>query len=540
MRVDQTPPAEPAAAAAPAPPARPVTAYAPAITPGVPYAPALQTPGKPSPAPPRRPGAPKSVVTVIHRVSGWKLLALMASRGGHGVLLDELPAPGDVHTNIVAGVVSEDGRTVVARLPHAEVEVESKAFSSFPPGLFAPALPQAGEALGFTLIRSDGKAVGAEFVGLDAATGLSLLEAKEPLLVTTPSVWTTAPKSRPPVPAVGELVRLYAPAPTAAPAAPAAPLAPPDTVGDTGVIYLSIGETEGHVTQVKRAPSGQQVAATVRANRITPASTGAVATTARGDIVGIVGDTGDTESQIVPVESMRLARQRVLARRASVPQPWLGVSGDAITKFAVEQFVAMGGQREFAMPLLKHQQGVLLTSVEPGAPGSLAGLKPGDIIARAGGREFRGVGEFSQLLREAGAGARLELEVLRAFELEPLKLSVELSGIYDRQRLLTRQQGLLSPLGRLGLETIGLTQKSAANFGAGAGQLVVNVREGSPAAEAGLRPGDVIESVNGQPLTPQTWRYVTGFQPSEFTVGLVRGRERLTLKVAQRPGGNQQ
>ena len=88
------------------------------------------------PTPPARPAAarrapvptvvpPREVVTVVHRLSGWKLLAWLATSGPSAVVLDELPSLSDSHTNIVAGYVYGDGRSVVARLPQSEVELET-------------------------------------------------------------------------------------------------------------------------------------------------------------------------------------------------------------------------------------------------------------------------------------------------------------------------------------------------------------------------------------------------------------------------------
>lgn len=527
----------------PTPPARVVTSPAPALY--ALYAPptpqqAQSRPTTPAPvAAPRKPTAPKNVVTVVHRLNGWKLLSWLAVKAGEGVFVDELPSPDDVHTNIVAGVVSDDGRTVMARLPRAEVEVESNYFTDKTPGLYVQPPGQGAPLPSFTLIRSDGKAIEAKFVGLDATTGLSLLEAKESLWVSAPAApWPpVATPALAATPAVGQRVRLYAPAQAAAPpvAAPITPfpaVAPTGDAGDTGVVYFSIGETQGQLTQVKRTSSGQPVVATVRSKNITPEMGGAAVMNYRGQLLGILGDTGNTESEIVPVEAMRLAKERLLARRASVPRPWLGVRGDALNKLMFEQFWSKDATHDYAQTLLKNHQGVLLTSVEPGAPASRAGLKPGDIISRVDGQYVRGVEEFTRLLREAGAGAKLNLEVLRAMELEPLRFSVELSSTFDKQRSTARQKVFLNPLARYGVELVGLTHKSAASLGVAEGQLVVAVRDESPAADAGLRSGDVIVSVNGEPLAGPRWRSLTAPVLAEVSVEVVRKGQRLTLKVA--------
>lgn len=549
----------PAAPPALASPVAPAGTYAPAAAPAL-----FQSPGRashtvPGRAAQRTPPAPRNVVTVVHRLSGWKLLSWIAARAGEGVFVDELPSADDVHTNIVAGVVSEDGRTVAARLPRAEVEVEWNAVAP-PQGFYGQTiqpgahpsgftLPPGAQPSGFTLIRGDGKVVEAKFVGLDAATGLSFLEAKEPLWAVLPAPAAPAPGARTAVPAVGQLVHLYAPTPAAAPRPPAAtpaprvahpapfaPVAPVSPVGDTGtteVIYLSLAETQAKLTDIRREPSGRPVVATVRAQGITPAKEGAAVVSSSGELFGILGTAGETDSEVVTAESMRRARERVLAGRRSVPRPLLGVRGEAMTKSLADQLMSKGGPFESAVRLLQNEYGVLLKEVVPGAPAERAGLKPGDIISRVGGRKVKGVEEFTRLLREAGAGARVELEVLRAVELAPLKLSVELSGTYGVavSNLLTYQGFSLNPLQPFGLRTVGLTEKQSATLGARGGQLVVNVQEGSPAAAAGLLTGDVIESVNGQPFTRLRYMSLLHVEQPQLDLEVVRKGEKLNCKL---------
>jgi S1-C subfamily serine protease len=448
-------------------------------------------------------------------------------------MVDELPSPEEMHTNIVAGFVSDDGRTVMARLPRAEAEVEAFALPTMPPGIFASTTPREFDRGGFTLIRGDGLSVEAKFVGLDASTGLSLLEAAEPLVAP-------APKALVGVPSIGQRVRLYAPAPaTPPPAAVAmpAPAAPPAVAagetGDTGVIYVGIGETEGQLTAVKRAPSGLPLAATVKATRITPAWAGAVVTNAAGELVGIAGDSGDTESQVVPAEVVRQAKERVLARRASVPQPWLGVRGDAVSRTTVEQFLAQGWPREFARSLLNERRGLLLTSVAPDTPAALAGLRPGDVISRVGEIDVRGVEDFSMLIREAGAGAKLNMTVLRALTNAPLKFTVELRGTKDPAQAMADAMAWARPnaLAPYGVETVGLTARVASRLGASGGLLVVHVREESPAASAGLKAWDVIETVNGAPVTWVQWPRPTPGADGDVNLGVVRDGQKMKFAL---------
>jgi len=67
-----------------------------------------------------------------------------------------------------------------------------------------------------------------------------------------------------------------------------------------------------------------------------------------------------------------------------------------------------------------------------------------------------------------------------------------------------------------------------------AGVLVTNVREGSPAAVAGLRKNDVIQQFDGKEVKTfeDLKRLLAVKKPGQVVVlGVVRGEERLTLKV---------
>jgi serine protease Do len=393
-------------------PAVPATAAAPAHT-----RPPQLAPAAPVPPPPPR------VVTVVHRLSGWRLLSALAASAPPALELDDLPSATDVHTNVVAGFLSDDNRTVVVRLPRAEAAFGATILPSSSGGFF----PQ-GVATGrseFTLVLGDGQQVPANFVGLDSATGLSLLEAARPV-----SVGASGDEGHTEDPTVGQRVVLYAPAPVspATPVARMAPAARPGPSGDEGVVYAGIGQAEARLTGVTRTPAGLPFAVTASAANLGPAWAGAVATDLTGSLVGIVAQTGAGGTQIVPVENMRRAIERVKATRSSVPQPWLGARGDAAFNAPLEFWVNQGWEPDRAFSLIKNKRGVLLTSVAPGTPAALAGLRPGDLIAGVGGRDVTTVQDFSQALKEQPLGSAVEFTVLRAPAQAPIRVPVQLSA----------------------------------------------------------------------------------------------------------------
>ncbi|PYS78548.1 MAG: hypothetical protein DMF66_06050 [Acidobacteria bacterium] len=365
------------------------------------------------PAPKALPMPPRQVVTVVHRLSGWKLLTWLATSGPPAMQLDSLPSTGDAHTNIVAGYVYEDGRTVVVRLPQSEAELDS--LPDPPPGFFAAPAAAQNEQPEFTLVTADGKRVEAKFIGLDAATGLSMLEAVRQILPGEPEGDTGDTED----PNVGQRVHLYAPAP--------APVAQTTSRAGDGYILLNIDQREGRLTEVRRAPSGKPFRVVASAS-VPPEWTGAVAANEAGEVVGIVSQSGSGETQIVPVATIHGACDRVLKLRRSAPQPWLGVRGDAAFQAPLGTWVNLGWKPETALPHIQNRQGVFLTSVAPGTPAAQAGLRPGDVIARVGAREVRSVEDLSMTLDELGVGSTVVFTVLRAFEATPLKLPVQLQG----------------------------------------------------------------------------------------------------------------
>ena len=500
----------------------------------------------PTPAPKAAPAIapirPRQVVTVVHRLRGWKLLAWLATRDPFTFELDELPSSSDVHTNIVAGYISEDGRTIVARLPQAESDLDS--FPAPPADLFAATTPQPAPKAEaeYTIITPDGRKADAKFVGLDAATGLTLLEASSPL--GPHAVIGAAGNTEDP--AVGQRVLFYTPA-LAPPARAPVPAPTP------GYIYVNIDEKEGRLTEVRSGPSGRPFRLVARTPAASPEWTGAVAANEIGEVVGIVSQTGTGETQIMPVATVIGARERVMRLRGSAPQPWIGVRGDAAFQIPLETWIGFDWKPETAFPHIQDGLGVFLTSVAPGAPAAVAGLKPGDLISRIGARDVRTAEDLSLTLKEAGVGSSLDFTVWRALEPEPLKFTVRLAAARnpslafdEAEWRATFEAGAgasalppaarafenANPLRAFGLGGLRLTPRGASRLGARGGLLVVAVRPGSRAAACGLRAGDVIETANGVEFKLTELRRMISYRtPEPVTLGVVREGARTNILI---------
>jgi len=100
--------------------------------------------------------------------------------------------------------------------------------------------------------------------------------------------------------------------------------------------------------------------------------------------------------------------------------------------------------------------------------------------------------------------------------------------------------------GWIGVEPRDLTPELASSLGLDkvSGVLISGVLQGGPAAQAGVRPGDVVTAVGDRPVltTADLLKAVAGLKPqSTTTLMVVRSAQRLSisLKVGQRPAAGQ-
>ena len=71
-----------------------------------------------------------------------------------------------------------------------------------------------------------------------------------------------------------------------------------------------------------------------------------------------------------------------------------------------------------------HPEGVLVTSVTPGAPASSAGVQPGDILVRIGGRKILNINSLNTLLASQNIGRRFDLVYLRNGSRQSVRIKI--------------------------------------------------------------------------------------------------------------------
>ncbi|MDP9422090.1 MAG: Do family serine endopeptidase [Pseudomonadota bacterium] len=163
---------------------------------------------------------------------------------------------------------------------------------------------------------------------------------------------------------------------------------------------------------------------------------------------------------------------------------------------------------------LAKDRGELVRSVVPGEPAARAGLQQGDVILKVGGREVTPDETVSYLIANTAVGARVPLDIIRDGRRMTLPVQVgqrptdeelarQAGGPQDRDQALG-EEAPVAPGTALGLSLQSLNPQigRALNLPENVqGVVVTSVASGSDASEKGIRRGDVILSVNRQPVT---------------------------------------
>jgi serine protease Do len=158
--------------------------------------------------------------------------------------------------------------------------------------------------------------------------------------------------------------------------------------------------------------------------------------------------------------------------------------------------------------------GELVRSVVPNGPGARGGLQQGDVITKVNGQQVTPDQTVSYLIANTPVGSRVPLEILRSGRRATVYVQV---GERPTEEALAKLSGgdtatpgdsgtstTATPQRTLGLSLAPLTPDVArgVNLPASAhGVIITSVDPNANAAEQGLQRGDLIVSVNNQPVT---------------------------------------
>jgi serine protease Do len=165
---------------------------------------------------------------------------------------------------------------------------------------------------------------------------------------------------------------------------------------------------------------------------------------------------------------------------------WLGVMIQDVSLALAESFG------------LDKPSGALVADVTDNSPAEKGGLQQGDIIIEFDGREVTGSGKLPPMVGNVAAGETVPVTILRNEEQLTLDITIgELDADGGKVQVADARK---KDDQRLGLVVGSLSADKAEELGVEYGVLINEVLESSPAAIAGLQPGDVLVSLDRVPV----------------------------------------
>ena len=185
----------------------------------------------------------------------------------------------------------------------------------------------------------------------------------------------------------------------------------------------------------------------------------------------------------IPINMAKAVMKQLIAH-GKVVRGWLGV---------VIQDLDEDLARSFG---LHEAQGVLIAQVSKGSPADKGGLKEGDIILAMNGRKVENASDLRNRVALTKPGTVVTFRVLRNGR--EITLKVKIGDKSKEAPSGTAPFSRHSILQKIGISVQELTPELADQFGYSMGQgvLIAGVKPDSPAAQVGLKPGQLIEEVN--------------------------------------------
>lgn len=227
---------------------------------------------------------------------------------------------------------------------------------------------------------------------------------------------------------------------------------------------------------------------------INPGNSGGPLFNLQGEVVGIntaINAAGQGIGFAIPSNMAKTVLEQ-LREQGRVERSWLGVTIQTVTPELAESFGLTGAPR-----------GALVSSVEDDSPASRAGIRSGDIVLRFNDEEIGDAAALPWLASIAGVGRSVRLQVFRDGSKRDVSLTLgrlpEESNARVNLPARDEPEEQEPPRG-LGIQVEDVPERIAPQLGDGAGALVVQVDPRGAGADYGLRPGDVIRELDGQPV----------------------------------------
>ena len=220
---------------------------------------------------------------------------------------------------------------------------------------------------------------------------------------------------------------------------------------------------------------------------VNPGNSGGPLINTRGEVVGINSQiysrSGGYQgvSFAIPIDvAVQVKDQIVATGKASHAR--LGVAVQEVNQAFADSFK------------LDKPEGALVSNVEKGSPGDLAGLRSGDVIRKVDDQAIVSSGDLPAIIGQQKPGTKVTLEIWRQGARQ--EVSAKLADASDKAASVAKADDDASH-GKLGLALRELQPQEKRQASVDSGLLIEDV--GGPSELAGVQAGDVLLAINGTP-----------------------------------------
>jgi serine protease Do len=187
----------------------------------------------------------------------------------------------------------------------------------------------------------------------------------------------------------------------------------------------------------------------------------------------------------IPINMARSVMTQ-LKEKGKVTRGWLGVTIQSITAEIKDKFD------------LKTMEGALVAEVVEDSPAQRGGLQRGDVIIRFDGKKVKDMSALPSMVAQTPVGKEVEIVAIR--DGREKRFTVEIAELEEKS--LTEAPRVTEIEEEFGLSVQELTPElaEALSLEGEKGVVVSSIKRGSPADEAGLNRGDLIQEIENEPV----------------------------------------
>lgn len=216
---------------------------------------------------------------------------------------------------------------------------------------------------------------------------------------------------------------------------------------------------------------------------LNPGNSGGPLFNLNGEVVGVntaIVAQGQGIGFAIPIKMAEFVIGQ-LKGGGKVVRGWLGVYVQELTP-------------EIASGLsLNEDDGVLVSDVTPGSPADKAGIKRGDVVVEFEGKKVDDVSDLTTMAAVAEPGTEVNIKLIH--DGKPRDVTVKLAEAPDDGVPAEEEEKAEEHLG-LSVKEVNPQIARRFNLDVDKGVIISEVADGSPAEDAGLRPGDIILEID--------------------------------------------